>query len=216
MKWFPFKRKSPTLPPLDGYNRWAPTYAGASNPVKDLSDGLVEKWLPDLTDRTFLDAGCGPGKFCSLAAERGASGILGIDLSPAMIDRAIVHCPSGTFRCDNILKAPLPSGVIDVALAALILGHIEDLKAALEKITAALRPGGVLIITDFHPFATLQNAERTFRDASGRHYTVQHHLHLFEAYFKVIQALPLIVTEFEEPSYKGFPVVFGLCIQKIP
>jgi malonyl-CoA O-methyltransferase len=216
MKWFPFRRRIPTLPPLDGYNRWASSYAAVSNPIKDLSDKLVEKWLPDLADKTFLDAGCGPGKFCALAAERGASGIVGVDLSPVMIEQAVQHCPSGSFICDSIVHAPLPSGHIDVALTALMLGHVEDLNAALEKITAALAPGGLLIVTDFHPFATLQNASRTFRDTSGKQYAVQHHLHLFEDYFRIIQSLPLIATDFEEPRYNGNPVVFGLRMQKIP
>ena len=105
MKWPWIEKKIVILPPLEGYERWASTYQKTSNPVKNSSLGLIEKMLPSFAGKNILDAGCGPGSFCRLAEERGASRIVGVDLSPAMIEEAKKNCARSEFRC-----APL-SGV---------------------------------------------------------------------------------------------------------
>jgi len=203
------------LSPLEGYNRWAASYGTESNPVKVLSDDLIKKFLPDLKGKAVLDAGCGVGKFCVLAESQQASSVVGIDLSPAMIDEARRHCPHAEFRCGDLGSVVMEPARFDVIICSLVLAHIENFEPALQKLVRALREGGVLLITDFHPFLTLQQSKRTFRDeSSGKTYEVQHYLHLFQDYFRIFREERITLEFFEEPRFQGSPVIFGLRARK--
>jgi malonyl-CoA O-methyltransferase len=211
MKWLKAKKEVPVLTALEGYNLWASSYSNESNPIKNLSDSFVEKFLPDLTDKIVLDAGCGTGKFCRLAEEKRASKIVGLDLSPAMIKEAQLSCRSTEFICSEISTAPLKESHYDVIICALVLGHIADVHAALENLLRGLKSGGSIIITDFHPFLTLARSKRTFKDkSSGKTYEVQHHLHMFTDYFECFKKHNVRIENFEEPLFQGNPVVFGI------
>jgi malonyl-CoA O-methyltransferase len=203
------------MSPLEAYNQWASSYVHESNPVKSLSDELVEKMLPPLNGKRLLDAGCGPGKFCKYAAEQNAASIAGIDLSPSMIEEARKYCPSADLKVSDLASARFPVNNFDVIICALVLGHLEELNPALQTLIDALDDGGNLIITDFHPFLTLTQAKRTFRDPrSGKQAEVRHYLHLFEEYITCFVENGLSIEAWHEPQFNGVPVVFGIRLKK--
>ncbi len=214
MKWWPTKKEIDVLLPLDGYNRWAATYHQESNPIKTLSDGLIEKLLPSLGDKTVLDAGCGTGRFCSFAEKQHALKIVGLDLSPAMIEIARRRCPSVEFRCEDLYRSSIEEK-FDVIICALVLAHLENIKPALDNLLSALSPGGVMIITDFHPFLTLLHSKRTFRDlTSGRLFEIRHYLHLFQEYVRCFAEHQTVVEALEEPWFNNAPSVFAMRVRK--
>jgi malonyl-CoA O-methyltransferase len=181
-----------------------------------LSDETIIKLLPDLAGKAVLDAGCGTGKFCSYAENKGALQILGIDQSPNMIDKARASCQAAKFICSDLAHIPLEKNSFDVIIAALVFGHIENMPPVLEKLLYALKTGGVLIISDFHPFLTLSQSKRTFRNPqSGKISEVRHYLHLYEEYFRCFIKMAAMVEGFEEPRYKETPVVFGIKVKKV-
>jgi ubiquinone/menaquinone biosynthesis C-methylase UbiE len=53
------------------------------------------------------------------------------------------------------LDAPLPlgDGYFDLVVCALVLTHVPGLAAAIGDFARVLRPGGHLLVTDFHPDA---------------------------------------------------------------
>jgi malonyl-CoA O-methyltransferase len=53
-------------------------------------------------------------------------------------------------------------------VSGLALGHAEELSQCFSEIARVLRPGGVLLYSDFHFEATRVGQVRSFRDASGR------------------------------------------------
>jgi malonyl-CoA O-methyltransferase len=215
MKLWPRKKKISTLSPLEGYNRWASSYQGESNPIKNFSDSFVENNLPDLHDKFFADAGCGTGKFCSIAEKHHAKKIMGIDLSPAMIEIATTNCKLAEFKCGDLSKIVLEPESHDVIVCALVLGHLEHLRPALSNLLKALKSGGTLIVTDFHPFLTMLQSKRTFLDQrSGKHFEVRHYLHMFEEYFNVFNEFDVTVQTFEEPIFNSTPVIFGIVVRK--
>jgi malonyl-CoA O-methyltransferase len=215
MKWWPFKKEMKILSPLEGYNLWASTYHTESNPIKNLSDDFIKKHLPHLKEKSVMDAGCGTGKFCSIAEQQGASKILGLDLSPVMIDVAKTNCRITKFTCGDLSSATLEENNFDIIICALVLGHIENLTPALDHLLKALKNGGALIITDFHPFLTLLQSKRTFQDQrSGKHFEVRHHLHLFQSYFTILHEHAAVVEMLEEPIFNNTPVIFGMVIRK--
>jgi len=216
MGWFFKIKKIEVLSPLDGYNCWASSYHRESNPVKNLSDELIEKWLPPLHGKSVLDAGCGTGKFCLYAFEQKALRISGIDLAPNMIKQAQKNCPSAEFKRADLLSTSIDEKAFDIVICGLVFGHIDPLRPALENVLRAVAPGGVLIITDFHPFLTLIQSKRTFTNPdTGIEYEVRHHLHLFQEYFRCFIEHGVLVEAFEEPTFRDTPVIFGFRVRKI-
>lgn len=199
----------------EGYGRWAASYQEEVNPIKANSDRLIEKWFPDVRNKAVLDAGCGTGRFCTLAEERGASTITGIDLSSEMIAVARKHATKTEFICGDLNAISIPMESFDLVLCALVLAHCEELAKPLSNLCQSVRPDGVLLITDFHPFLSLQNARRTFRDkAAGKTFEIQHYVHSLGEYFSNLPRFGLSMEELEEPIWQDNPVVFGIKSRK--
>jgi ubiquinone/menaquinone biosynthesis C-methylase UbiE len=207
----------PELPPRQGYDRWAPGYGEGMNPVQVLEAEALARLLPDLDGRRVLDIGCGTGRVCRLALERGAGDVVGLDLSDAMLAEAAAAttAPPVQWVQGDVVSLPFPAASFDAVTAALAMGHVADLDVALGEISRVLRPGGVLVLSDFHPFSTLRGWERTFVDeAVGRAYAIEQHLHLFADYVRCFSRLGLAMEALDEPCYEGFPLVFVLRARK--
>ena len=103
----------------------------------------------------ILDAGCGPGRVTiPLAQAVGPGGkVTALDMQPGML--AQVRAKAGAAGAENIrtLRAELGSGILpqnefDRIILVSVLGEIPDQSAALEELFAALKPGGVLSVTE--------------------------------------------------------------------
>jgi malonyl-CoA O-methyltransferase len=211
-----FQKKISVLSVVEGYNKWSASYADEINPIKNAADILVEKFLPDLHQKSVLDAGCGTGKFCSLAEKQGAVKIVGIDLSPQMIEKAKINCPQAQFQCGDLSELSTGVSEFDVIICSLVLAHIKYLEPALQPLITSLKPKGTLIITDFHPYLTLMDGRRTFQDSQTRRtFEIDHHLHLLEEYFRILSNNRLTINKLEEPCYQNKPVVFGILATRI-
>jgi malonyl-CoA O-methyltransferase len=208
MGWWGGIRK---LSAIDGYNLWAATYHAEANPIKKMSDDFITETLPALTGKSVLDAGCGTGKFCAIALQQNAAFVKGIDLSPGMIEEAKKNCPTATLECADLSNAIIERSAYDAVVCGLVLGHIENLRPALETLTASLKAGGRLIITDFHPYQTMMKAKRTFKDSlSGKTFEVKHTLHKLDEYFSILKSAGIHIDIFREPLFDGKPVIFGI------
>lgn len=105
-----------------------------------------------------LDAGCGPGRLTLPAARRvGPSGrVLALDLQPRMLQMLERRVREAGLANVEIVRArlgegALPAGVFDAALLVTVLGEIPLRLTALREIHRALRPGGVLSVTEVLP-----------------------------------------------------------------
>lgn len=80
---------------------------------------------------------------------------MGVDVSPKMLAaaRAAADRRGRTdieLRVADASTADLGSSVFDAALGAFSLSTVPDLAAAVQRIYAALRPGGRLFVVDAH------------------------------------------------------------------
>ena len=102
-----------------------------------------------------LDAGCGPGRLTVPAAKRvGAAGaVVAVDIQSGMLERARQKVIAAglcnvEFVQAGLGEGRLPRGNFDRALLITVLGEITNPKAALTEIFAALKPGGILSVTE--------------------------------------------------------------------
>lgn len=177
-----------------------------------MSDEFISENLPGLGDKAVLDAGCGTGKFCMFAIQRGAGFVKGIDLSPAMIDEAKKNCPEAEFEYGDLTEVRIEPERYDVVICGLVMGHIENHEAVVIKLTNALKKGGVIIITDFHPAQTMMKAKRTFKDShSGKTFEIRHTGHAITDYLSIFKKAGVDQLVLKEPAYNDKPVIFGIC-----
>ncbi len=105
-----------------------------------------------------LDAGCGPGRVTLAAAARvGSAGrVVALDVQARMLERLRSRLGAAGVTNVDTCRASLGDGSLaaeafDVAILSNVLGEVPDRPAALGDLHRALRPGGVLSVTDVLP-----------------------------------------------------------------
>jgi malonyl-CoA O-methyltransferase len=180
---------APPLPPREAYRLWAPVYEGETA-VSFVDDRLVAMLTPPLAGLRLLDAGCGTGRRLRTVAD--AALVAGADLTPEML-----ACGRGVDGASPLLAAadvralPFASASFDVVWCRLVIGHLADPVPVYAELARVCRPGGTVIVTDFHPAAARAGHTRSFRDAGGRLHHVEHHVHLAGEHHRAARAAGL-------------------------
>ena len=102
-----------------------------------------------------LDLGSGAGIDCFLAAQRvGPEGrVIGVDMTPEMIERARQSADAGgfgnvEFRLGEIEALPLADESVDVVISNCVLNLSPTKERALAEAYRVLRPGGRIVVSD--------------------------------------------------------------------
>ena len=105
-----------------------------------------------------LEVGPGPGRLLIPAAQRVLPGgeVVGLDIQPGMIERLKARAAqAGVSNLTPILgdatQSHFPPESFDVIYFCTVLGEIPDREAALQQCYAALKPSGLLSITEIFP-----------------------------------------------------------------
>jgi SAM-dependent methyltransferase len=106
-----------------------------------------------LSGAAVLDAGCGSGAQARWLLDQGAD-VVGIDLSPRMIEEAKRRCgDEGRFFVADLSEPlPLEPASLDGITCSLALHYLHDWSVALRSFASALRPAGWAVISLDHPF----------------------------------------------------------------
>lgn len=108
--------------------------------------------LPALTTPTCVDLACGTGDVTAELARRFPAGnIVGVDLTPAMIEVARARCPDAhvEFLCRDMCHTGLADGCADIVTGSYALRNAPVLEDALREIRRLLKPGGQAAFLDF-------------------------------------------------------------------
>ena len=120
-----------------------------------LGCGLPTQFAKIKKGDTVIDLGSGAGNDCFIArAETGAEGkVIGIDFTPAMIDKARVNAEKAgfqnvEFRQGDIEKMPVTANTADVVVSNCVLNLVPNKNEVFKDIFRILKIGGHFSISD--------------------------------------------------------------------
>ncbi|MDZ4679962.1 MAG: arsenite methyltransferase [Saprospiraceae bacterium] len=141
------------------YNIMSDDYStlGGYNPDADLGlgCGLPTQFAKIKKGDTVVDLGSGAGNDCFIArAETGDTGrVIGIDFTPAMVEKARANAAklgfsNVEFLQSDIEKMPLADNVADVMVSNCVLNLVPNKDGVFQEIFRTLKPGGHFSISD--------------------------------------------------------------------
>jgi SAM-dependent methyltransferase len=101
------------------------------------------------TESNILDFGCGPGRFTNGLAELTGGSVIGVDITPELLDLA-PKSTSISFQSIDPNVLPFSDSSFDVVWSCLVLGGIPDcsLKRNVAEIERVLRTGGLFFYVE--------------------------------------------------------------------
>jgi ubiquinone/menaquinone biosynthesis C-methylase UbiE len=127
------------------YDRWFETPLGKA--VLASERALILDMLRPAPGERILDAGSGTGIFTGAFIARGA-GLIGLDISFAMLRRAAVREPLLARRvvAADMRALPFGDGAFDKSVSVTALEFIADARRAVEELFRVTKKGGIVVV----------------------------------------------------------------------
>lgn len=130
----------------------------------------LKKLLPDFQGKRVLDIGCGFGWHCVYAASKGATYVLGTDISEKMLAVAKEKAASDvvTYKQAAMEDLQLDDESFDVVMSSLAFHYTPNFDQVVQVIHSALKPGGVFVFSVEHPVFTAQGKQDWIYDSEDK------------------------------------------------
>lgn len=148
------------------YNTWANDYDTDKNLTRDLDEDIIKKLFAGQKFDSILEVGCGTGKNTVFLASI-SNHLTAIDFSENMISKAKEKVKSDSVRfqiCDINRAWIIEENYFDLITFNLILEHIENIDNILAEAGKYLRPKGLVLINELHPFRQYEGKKAIYRD----------------------------------------------------
>jgi len=220
------------------YNIWASNYDKQPHNLMLALDELVFSELLNevlVQGKTIADIGCGTGRHWQKMLDKNPGKITGFDVSEGMLKILHNKFPNAnTHLLTGHILNDTADNDFDILVSTLSIAHIADAEAALKEWCRVLKPGGDLIITDYHPEALAKGGKRTFKN-NQELITIKNHVHTIESIKTIAGQLHLkIIRLIEKPvddsvksyyekqdalaiyeAWKNVPIIYGIHLKKI-
>jgi SAM-dependent methyltransferase len=158
---------------LDQFTRQAVPFATAPSIRDEAALRTVVDFSGAGPDDTVLDVACGPG-ILACAFAKVARHVTGIDLTPAMLERArLLQAEQGltnlTWHHGDVLPLPFADGQFTLVVSRFAFHHLLEPAAVLAEMRRVCAPGGTVMVIDSAPApekAAAFNALERLRDPS--------------------------------------------------
>lgn len=192
------RRRYPTVSVEDGYRDWSTTY---EDTVQDEMDLALLRRVESVVwnDRDVLDLGCGTGRTGAWLREASVGRLIGVDLTPEMLDRARARGVFDELHLGDVRQSGQPHAAFDVVTSCLVDEHLEDLAPLYAEAARCLRPGGSFVLVGIHPFFVMHTGMSTHFDHPEKGpVALPTHVHLPGAHVRAAQASGLELVEHHE------------------
>jgi len=224
--------------PETAYNLWAADYdSQPDNMMLAWDEDIFSRMINtmDLHNKIIADIGCGTGRHWKKIYEREPKKLIGFDVSEGMLCMLKEKFPaSETYHLINDELKELENQSCDIIFSTLTIAHIKNAEKALHEWERILKPGGEIIITDYHPYALAKGGRRTF-NYHGKTIAVKNYVHSIKKLKDIARQLDLAVINFIEKSidesarpfyekqsalhvyerWKGTPIIYGIHLKKL-
>ena len=140
---------------LDQFTRQATAFATAPGIRDEAALWLIVEASGAGPEDTVLDVACGPGLVVAAFA-RVVRHATGIDITPAMLERARAHAAelalaNVTWRQGDVLPLPWPDASFSIVTSRFAFHHFLDPLAVLREMKRVAAPGGRIVVVDSTP-----------------------------------------------------------------
>lgn len=132
------------------WERWPRVQFESENAGRPMAGHTTRMWeritgagIEDVSGRTIVDFGCGPGRFLDVVRRKGGTAV-GIDLSAA-VDAARTNFgddPDVLIVQGDLLRPPFREGAFDGGFTVGVLHHTPQPEEGLKALARCVRPGG--------------------------------------------------------------------------
>ena len=124
----------------EAYTTWRSSSLGTI--TEDIERRLILHLAGELNGRAVLDVGCGDGALTLVCWQNGASRVVGCDIDPRMIARAVAratqHKATVTYAVSRAETLPFPDRSFDLVTAITVLAFVPEPVLALGEIARVL------------------------------------------------------------------------------
>jgi len=193
------RRHYETVSAREGYDAWAPTYEETVEDIMDLA--LLERigsvgW--DGVGRA-ADLGCGSGRTAAWLRTRGDFPVDGVDLTPAMLERARARGVHDRLVEGDVRDTGLPHAAYDLVICVLVDEHLPELAGLYAEARRLLGRAGWFVVVGIHPYFVMAAGMPTHFDLpEGGPVAIETFVHLPSEHVAAATAAGFALREMHE------------------
>jgi SAM-dependent methyltransferase len=173
------RRNYRTVSVRTGYGEWAATYEEAVPSRLDIRVLESLRYVNWSTARECLDLACGTGRTAEWLKAQGVATIDGIDLTPAMLERARAKELYRSLVLGSVEETRIVHARYDLIVMCLVDEHLAALEPVYQEACRLSNAHAKFVVVGMHPFFFMTGMPTHFKDTDGNPKAIETYIHLF-------------------------------------